>query len=126
MEINPHNTNELYIGTRGKGLYILNLTTLQLTDIPASSIPDNSLQQSIRSVVFHPTQNIVYVAYIGHGIYAGNTITHNFVRYGANSNTELKDAIDISISKNATYMLVACKKKGIMKATNLTLSLIHI
>lgn len=120
LEINPHNTNQLYIGTRGKGLYILDRTTLQLTDVPASSIPDNSVQQSIRSVVFHPTQNIVYIAYSGHGVYVGNTITQNYVRYGGNSHTQLQDAIDISISKNANYMLVACKKQGIMKATNLT------
>jgi hypothetical protein len=120
LEINPHDTNQLYIGTRGKGLYILDLTTMQLTDVPASSIPDNSLQQSIRSIRFHPTQNIVYIAYTGHGVYVGNTLTQNYVRYGANSHTELRDAIDISISKDANYMLVACKKKGIMKATNLT------
>lgn len=120
LAINPHDTDQLYIGTRGKGLYILDLTTLQLTDIPSSSIPDNSLQQSIRSIAFHPTQNIVYIAYTGHGVYVGNTVTQNYTRYGNNSHTELKDAIDISLSKNATYMLVACKKKGIMKATNLT------
>lgn len=120
IEINPHNTNELYIGTRSKGLYILNLTTLVLTDVPASSIPDNSDYLSIRSVVFHPTADRVYIAYTGHGVYVGNTITQTYTKYGENTNTELQDAIDISISKDATHLLVACKKKGIMKATNLT------
>ena len=120
LAINPNNTNELYIGTRSKGLYILNLTTLELTDIPEASIPDNDLYQSIRSVVFHPTADTVYIAYTGHGVYVGNTNTQNYTRYGENSNTQLKDAIDISISKDADYMLVACKTQGIMKATNLT------
>jgi len=120
LAINPHNTNELYIGTRSKGLYILNLTSLQLTDVPNSSIPENNNFQSIRSVVFHPTQNLVYIAYIGHGVYVGNTLTQVYTNYGENSNTELQDAIDISISKDANYMLVACKTQGIMKATNLT------
>ena len=120
LAINPHDTNQLYIGTRGKGLYILDLTTLVLTDVPSSSIPDNSQFQSIRSVVFHPTNNLVYIAYIGHGIYVGNTTTQTYTRYGENTNTELQEAIDISISKDADYLLVACKTQGIMKATNLT------
>jgi hypothetical protein len=61
----------------------------------------------------------VYIAYTGHGIYVGNTITQTYTRYGENTNTELQDAIDISISKDATHILVACKTQGIMKATNL-------
>ncbi len=120
LAINPHNTNELYIGTRGNGLYILNLTTYQLTDVPNSSIPDNSQFQSIRSVVFHPTQNLVYIAYYGHGVYVGNTLNQTYTRYGENTNTQLQDAIDISLSKNNDYLLVACRTQGIMKATNLT------
>ena len=120
LAINPHNTNELYIGTRSNGLYILDLTTLLLTHVPNSSIPENNEYQSIRSVVFHPTQDLVYIAYIGHGVYVGNTITQVYTNYGDNSHTELQDAIDISISKNEDYLLVACKTQGIMKATNLT------
>ena len=120
LEINPHNPNELYIGTRSKGLYILDLTTYELTDVPNSSIPENSNYQSIRSVVFHPTQPRVYVAYAGHGVYVGNVNTQTYTRYGATTNTQLQDAIDISISKDATHLLVACKTQGIMKATNLT------
>ena len=120
LAINPLNTNELYIGTRSKGLYILDLTSLVLTDVPDSSIPENSQFQSIRSIVFHPTSALVYIAYTGHGIYVGNTTTQVYTLYGDGSNTELKDAIDISISKNSNYILAACKKKGIMKATNIT------
>ena len=120
LEINPHNPNELYIGTREKGVYILNLTTLNLTQIPSSSIPYNSDQYSIRSIVFHPTQPRVYVGYPGHGVYVGNLTNGNYTHYGGANNTELQDAIDISISKDADYLLVACRKQGIMKATNLT------
>jgi len=123
MAINPFNTNELYIGTREKGLYIMNLTTNQLTQIPNSEIPHNSDQYSIRSVVFHPTQQKVYIAYPGHGVFIGNTTNRVFWNLdyaGGASYPQLLDAIDISISKNADYMLVACKTQGIMKATNIT------
>jgi len=120
LEINPFNPNELYIGTREKGVYILDLTTLNLTQIPNTSIPYNSDQYSIRSIVFHPTVPKVYVAYPGHGVFVGDLITGDYVHYGDALNSELQDAIDISISKDADYLLVACKKQGIMKATNIT------
>lgn len=120
LEINPHNTNELYIGTREKGVYVLDLTTLDLTQIPNSSIPYNSDQYSIRSIVFHPEIPIVYIGYPGHGVYVGDLNTGNYTHYGGAINTELQDAIDISISKDADYLLVACRNQGIMKATNLS------
>ncbi len=120
LAINPHNTNELYIGTRSKGLYILDLTTYELTQVPNTSIPENNQYQSIRSVVFHPTNNLVYIAYTGHGVYVGNTTTQVYTQYGTANNTQLQDAIDISLSKDANYILVACKTQGIMKATNIT------
>ncbi len=125
MAINPFNTNELYIGTREKGLYIMDLTTNQVTQIPHSEIPHNSDQYSIRSVVFHPTLPKVYIAYPGHGVFIGNTTNRDFWNLdyaGGASYPQLLDAIDISISKNADYMLVACKTQGIMKATNIASS----
>ena len=125
LAINPHNTDELYIGTRESGLYILNTSNNQLTQIPTSEIPDNDDQYSIRSVVFHPTEPLVYIAYPGHGVYVGDTdanprVFTNLDYPGGLSYPQHLDAIDISISKDADYMLVACKTSGIMKATNLT------
>lgn len=98
LEINPHDTNELFIGTREKGLFILNLTSLDLTQVPTAEIPQNTDQYSIRSVAFHPTQPKVYVAYAGHGFYVGDLNAGTYTHYGGVTNTELKDAIDISIS----------------------------
>lgn len=125
LAINPLNTNELYIGTREGGLFILNLTNNQLTQIPPSEIPHNNDQYSIRSVVFHPTEPLVYIAYPGHGVYVGDTDANprtftNLDYPGGPSYPQHLDAIDISISKDADYMLVACKTSGIMKATDLT------
>lgn len=120
LEINPHNPNELYIGSREQGVFILDLSTYELVQIPSTSIPYNSDQLSIRSIVFHPLQEIVYIAYAGHGVYVGDLNTQNYVHYGGVANTQLLDAIDLSISKDADYLLAACKTQGIMKATNLT------
>ena len=58
LAINPLNTNELYIGTREKGLWVLNLTTKVATQIDTAQMPTNDNQYSIRSVVFHPTLNL--------------------------------------------------------------------
>ena len=123
LAINPLNPNDLYIGTREKGLYILNLTSFQLTQISSVNIPYNSDQYSIRYVVFHPSEPYVYIAYAGHGVFIGNTNTQaywNLDYPGGASYPQLLDAIDISISKNADYLLVACRTQGIMKATNIT------
>jgi len=117
LEVNPHNTNELYIGTREKGLYILDVNTLNLTQVTA--IPENTSQYSIRSVVFPPTMQRVFVAYQGHGVYVGYG-NQGYTHYGFANHQELQKAIDVSISRDANYLLVACKTEGIMKATNLT------
>lgn len=122
LAINPLNTNELYIGTREKGLWILDLTTLEAVQVNASQLPVNNNQYSIRSVVFHPTLNYVYIAYPGHGVYVGNTLTKNFWNLdfpGGADYPQLLQATDISISMNGDYMLVACEKAGIMKATGI-------
>ena len=117
IAINPHNPNELYLGTTDKGLYILNLTTLRATQVPNNQIPHNTDRKSIRSVVFHPTSKLVYIGYAGRGIYMGNTVTQQYKLI--NSWTAAKDVIDISISKNANYLVVACKKKGLLKCSNI-------
>jgi len=124
LAINPLNTNELYIGTREKGLWVLDLTTMVATQIDTEQMPTNDYQYSIRSVVFHPTLNYVYIAYPGHGVYVGNTLTKNFrnLDFTGGDYQQLLQATDISTSKDGDYMLVACKKAGIMKATGIDTS----
>lgn len=122
LAINPLNTNELFIGTREKGLWILDLTTLEASQIDIAQLPTNDNEYSIRSVVFHPTLNYVYIAYPGHGVYVGNTLTKNFWNLdfpGGAEYPQLLQATDISISKNGDYLLVACEKAGIMKASGI-------
>ena len=125
LAINPLNPNELYIGTREKGLWVLDLTTYVATQMNTAQIPTNDAQYSIRSVVFHPTLNYVYIAYPGHGVFVGNTVTRNFWNLdfpGGADYPQLLQATDISLSKNADYMLVACERAGIMKATGIDTS----
>ena len=125
IEINPLNTNELYIGTRERGLYILNIQTDTWKHIPSTQIPHNKEVYSIRTIKFHPTNpELVFLAYMGYGIYRGNTITQTYERLDAIGNTTLdaalNNAMHLSFSKDADYMLVACKRDGILKAKNLT------
>ncbi len=118
LSINPHNTNELFIGSRETGLFILQLNDLNLTSISNNQIPHNTTQYSIRSVVFHPTQPYVYIAYTNFGLFVGDLNAGTFYQADPlNQFPQLKKAIDISISKNADYMLLACKTDGILKAT---------
>jgi len=117
LALNPYNTNELFIGTRERGLYILELDDLDLIHISDNQIPYNTEQYSIRSVVFHPTQPYVYIAYSGHGVYLGDLNAGTFTPVDVgNQFPQLTRAIDISISKDGDYMLLACKREGILKA----------
>ena len=62
----------------------------------------------------------MYIAYPGHGVYVRNTLTKNFWNLdfpGGADYPQLLQATDISISKDGDYMLVACEKASIMKAT---------
>ncbi len=119
IALNPNNPNELYIGSRGTGLWKLNLTTEVFTQLGTGVIPNNVFPNSVRNVAFHPTQpQYVYIGYAGEGIYRGNTTTN--VYEALNTTSDLQSVSDISISKNGDYMMLACKDKGIYKATNLT------
>ena len=114
LAINPLNTNELYIGTREKGLWVLDLTTMVATQIDTAQMPTNDNQYSIRSVVFHPTLNYVYIAYPGHGVYVGNTLTKNFWNLdlpGGADYPQLLQATDISISKDGDYICLWLARK---------------
>ena len=119
IAIDPLNPDHLYVGSRGEGLYILNTNTLNITQVAASQVPHNNNQVNIRSIMFHPTQNFVYLGYPEHGFYRGNTnnFPPTFTEYTVAGLTE---SMDISISKNADYLLVACQYAGIAKATNIT------
>ena len=66
----------------------------------------------------------MYIAYPGHGVYVGNTLTKNFwnLDFSGDDYPQLLQATDISISKDGDYMLVACEKAGIMKATGIDTS----
>ena len=119
IAVNPLNTNQLYVGARSNGLYIINLVTMDATQIAHSEIPHNTNQVNVRSIVFHPTENYVYIAYPEHGFYRGETdvFPPDFQRY---TTTGLTQAMDISISKNADYLMVANLHQGVAKATNIT------
>ena len=125
IEVNPLNTNELYIGTREKGLYIMNIQNDTWVQVPNNQIPHNTEVYSIRTIKFHPTQaELVYIAYMGYGVFRGNTNTQVYERLDAIGNAALDaaldDAMDIAISKDGDYMLVACKNSGVLKAANIT------
>lgn len=120
IAINPLNTNELYIGTREKGLYVMNLNNNLVQQVGNNNLIENTQCYSIRSVVFHPTQkNRVFIGYANYGVFTGNTQTGAYWNLDYNDNyLELKAVSDISISKNGDYMLVACKKNGIWKCND--------
>ena len=119
LAIDPRNPDHLYIGARGDGLYILNTNTLDIIQVADNQVPHNTNEVNIRSIIFHPTQDLVYLGYPEHGFYRGNTNTFppSFTEYTVAGLTE---AMDISISRNADYLLVACQYAGIAKATNIT------
>lgn len=118
IALNPLDANELYIGSRGTGLWKLDITTETFTSVASPVIPNNVHPNSIRNVVFHPTSpSKIFIAYAGQGIYRGDINTGLFSNL--NSTEELKEVSDLSISKEGTYMLMACKRKGIYRATDL-------
>ena len=118
IALNPQNANELYIGSRGTGLWKLNIQTESFSQVAANVIPNSVHPNSIRNVVFHPTQpDNLFVAYAGQGIFRGNISNGQFSLIDGSS--DLKEVSDLSISKDGTYMLMACKRKGIYRATNI-------
>ncbi len=120
IAINPLNENELYIGTREKGLYVMNLTNNSVQQVGTNVLVQNSNRSSIRSVVFHPIQqHKVIIGYANYGVFIGNTQTGAYWNLDYNDNyPDLKDVSDLSISKNGDYMLVACKTRGIWKCND--------
>jgi len=117
--LNPNNSDELFIGSRGTGLWKLTISTEDFSQISNGVIPTNVHPNSIRTLAFHPTQSqMIFVAYAGQGIYRGNINDNNsFVLL--DNTTDIKDVNDLSISKDGDYMLLACKHSGIFKAVNI-------
>ncbi len=113
IAVNPNNANELWVGTREKGLWKLNGNNW--TRIAAGTIPDNDVENSIRSVLFHPTNaNYIYVGYYKHGIYRSSNGGASFTKISTGNNN-LEDVSDLSFSKDGTKLYAACRNKGVYK-----------
>ncbi len=113
--LNPNNPNELFIGSRGTGLWKLNIAAEQFTQIGSPTIPTNVFPNSIRTLEFHPVNSsVLYIAYAGQGIFRGDVNANSYE--ALNTTADLKEVSDLSISKDGDYMLMACKHKGIYKA----------
>jgi len=123
MAIDPFEDNLLYVGTREKGLWYIDLNTLVPTQIDTLQIPENSNYRQVTSVVFHPTDRFVYVGYPGHGVFIGNTVSKNFWNLdypGGADYPDLLEVLDISVSMDGDYLLAACREKGIYKCSDIT------
>ncbi len=120
IAVNPNDANELWVGSREKGLWKLNGTAW--TRIAAGTIPDNSAENSIRSVLFHPTNsNYIYVGYYNFGIYRSSNGGQSFNQING-GNTNLNDISDLSFSQMGTKLYAACRNKGIFRLNNPTTS----
>lgn len=116
--LNPNDPNELLIGSRGSGLWSLNLTTENFTQLGSPVIPNAVFPHSIRTLEFHPVDDhLLYIAYAGEGIFRADLSNDTY--QAINTTADLKEVSDLSISRNGDYMLLACKRKGIYKATNI-------
>lgn len=117
--LNPNDPNELLIGSRGTGLWSLNIANESFTQLGSQLIPTGVFPNSIRTLEFHPVADqYLFIAYAGQGIFRADLSNNTFK--ALNTTSDLKEVSDLSISKNGDYMLLACKRKGIYKATNIT------
>lgn len=115
--LNPNNNNELIIGSRGTGLWKLNLNTETFTQLGAGVIPNNVHPNSIRTIEFHPTQtDMILIGYAGQGIFTGDLTNNTFEKIS--THVDLNDVSDLSISKDGDYALFACKFKGIYRCND--------
>ena len=119
ITVNPQNPNELWVGSREGGLWILNRNQPEIWT-KVSDIPDNSEEQSIRSVIFHPRfQNVIFVGYFGEGIYRSNDGGTSFSKINADI-ADLNEVADMSLSKNGDKLYVAVRNKGVYRLNNPT------
>lgn len=118
LVFNPLNPTELYIGTRGEGLWKYQIGNPNPSRVAGNVILDDASLASIRSVKFHPThkENIA-VGYAEHGIYLGSSINNVFVEISAGIN-DLLSVADMCFSEDGKYLYVACRKNGIYRCTD--------
>ena len=113
IAVDPNNANVLWVGSRNKGLWKLDGT--DWTRIAPTTIPDNSVENSIRNVLFYPQNpNYIFVSYFEHGVYRSSDggTTFSLINGGT---SDLEDVSDLSISANGTQLYAACRKKGIYR-----------
>lgn len=120
IAVNPNNPNELYIGTRSNGLWKLDVSNGNFTQLAVGVIPTNTNYKSIRAVKFHPTSpQFVFIGYQGLGIYMGETNLNSYWKID-NGNADFLDVANLDLSKDGDYLFVPCKKSGLWRATNPT------
>ncbi len=118
IAFNPLNPDELYIGSREKGLWKLEISTHTFTRLGWTPMPNNTNRKSIRTITFDPNDPTrVLVAYAGHGLYLGNTTNNTYTKISTGL-PDLEDIAHFSISKNGDYLLAACQQKGLYKCSN--------
>ena len=119
IEVNPKNPNELWVGSRGKGVWILDLTKQTNSQWRrVSDIPDNSQEGSIRSIKFNPNNsNHIFVGYATKGIYRSLNGGQSFELIN-NGNSDLSLVADMSFSMSGDKLFVAAKNKGIYRLDN--------
>ncbi len=119
IEINPNNPNELWVGTREKGLWVMDLSKeINQRWRKITSIPDNDQEGSIRSIKFNPNNNNqIIVGYATKGIYRSTNGGQSFELIN-NGYSDLKLIADISFSKNGDQLYVAARNKGVYKLSN--------
>ncbi len=113
IAITPNNINELWVGSREKGLWKLTGTSWQR--IAQNTMPDNDLENSIRNVFFHPqNSNYIFVGYYNYGVYRSSNGGSSFASINGGNN-DLKDVSDLSISTDGTQLFAACRNNGIYR-----------
>ncbi len=111
LAINPNNSNELWIGVRGKGLWKLNGTTY--TQVSAAQVPNSATaNHGIRAILFDPNNtNTIYLGYYGLGVYRSTNGGNTFSLI-PNSPTNIND---LSLSSNSSKLYVACREQGVYR-----------
>ena len=121
IAVNPNDQNELWVGSRGRGLWRLNGTT-SWTRVAEATIADNNLEQSVRNILYHPTDpNFLYVGHFGQGIYRSSNGGQTFQLINGNTNA-VTDVSDLSFSKNGTKLYAACRNQGVFRLDTPTTS----
>ena len=110
-------TGELWVGTRESGLWVLNPAENN-TWRKIQSIPDNTGEQSIRSVLFHSqSPHVILVGYYGKGIYRSTNGGLTFEQIGGHL-PNLNLVADMSLSRDGDKLYIAVRNQGIYRLNN--------